>query len=313
MITRCALIREDGIQTNADGVKTTRRRFIVQADSNVSVETQLAFVRPDLLEFQPHPDDSSLRIVSREFRQQRHALIWWLDLDYSNQTPSEHPLQEPAEIDWSDIAVVQAITHDPNTGALLTATNGQLLELTEEFGLWQANVTRNVAQVPNWFGRYARAINADFVRLDGYPCPPGTLKIVGASISPVVRTRTPHYRKLRLRIVLNEDGWQRTLLNRGLEEISLVRSNSGVIRKELMPILTDQGTPLNEPAFLDEDGRRPRIDEDGRRVSLAQEMAALRSGKPITTRVKWPLDPADIVTVKRTTLKRLPFAALPLR
>ncbi len=73
--------------------------------------------------------------------------------------------------------------------------------------------------------------------------------------------------------------------------------------RERVRCKTPEGEDLSEPAFLDAYGRRPRVDRVGKDVT----------DPLIEGTVKQPLDRDDIIVLRFSTKKPVPFRVLPLR
>lgn len=315
---RFSLIREDEMTESSDGSKSMVRRYIAHLETNYNAELQIVYAQPFLAMWQPHPERPELRVANRRIKQHKHSLIFYIDVTYSNKTPPQSPLEEPAKIRWETTSTTVPITHDPNTRRPFRTTAGTLIEgITENVGLWQASVVKEVSGVPAWVERYGEGcINSDFIRIDGKPCAPKTLKWVSGSLGEYKETNGTRHRPLSMKFLYKPQTWTRSFLNRDTVEVVIrTRENDQGVEEAYLttePIIGENGQPITKPAWLDEYGRRPRVDSNGRLVSLVQELAAFNQGRPITTTVKHPLDPSDLRKVTGDTLLLLPFNRLPI-
>lgn len=292
-------------------------RYIVILDDDLAYADQISFARPDLLKWQPHRDNPLFRVRERQIKQLKHSNVFTVTVTYSTETPPQHPLDEPAKVKWSTVNITVPVTHDPNTGRPIVSPNGNLIEgITENVNLRQAVVTKNIGNLPDWFDSYQEGcLNSDAVTLDRRRYRPRTLKLDHVEIGEWVPGYDPEYRVLTMRITVKPSTWIRRFANADVVERELrydPEKPGAAMRTALVPILADNGQPITKPQFLDDDGRRHRVDWLGNPVTLQQEYEALRIGIPIETFVKSPLSPEDISDRPADTLLVLPFSRLPL-
>lgn len=308
---------ETGRQAGAFGERELRRMRFFKAHTSDLIGAEDALYRHDqaLKIGAVHPSNSDLFVSSflptqahdngynsRPNAGQPKRYLWSVAVEYSNLTADilYDPTEKPVEISGSTLRIVKAITKD-NRGNLIVNTAGSLIEdLNEEFHLWQFRFRKNVRNFPTWARQYPGAVNSDSVRFDNESYDPRTLKLDEMDYGPQQSYGAWKFRELNFSLIHNEETWDRLVLNRGVMELQLksVLDQSGAFStvKTLTPILDDDGQPVAEPQFLNEDGVRPMVStETGLRIP------------------KYPLDPEDIITLKFETRKKLPFRQLPLR
>jgi hypothetical protein len=313
-VKRLAYVREDNLRDDAaSDVKEYRRRYLAELTSPRNPGAQIVLHAPFLGRWQPHPDDPQAKLVSLEVTARKHTLIYDVLADYSTDIAiPENPLDEPADIDVTTQTIALPITRDA-LGEPIVNTAGSLVEgIEEDFDLPVFSVSKKIGRFPQWLLTYPQAVNSDVVRMKGLICEPRTLKIGRIRIgSEDIQDDTP-FMPLSMELVHNPFTWDRWFLNRGFEEVAVVttQDEEGELQEVLTRIrcLDEDQEPITEPAFLDEDGRRPRVTLDGRAVTLQQERE-----QQLVTKLKHPLDPEDIIVLRRQTRKALPFRVLPLR
>jgi len=275
--------------------------------------------RPDLARYQPHPNYTDCRATYFEADQRKHSQIYDVTVGYSNQlSESESPYDEPATVSVETVSETIPFTHDyegnPNTN-----TAGDLIEEAEDEDLMLVfRLTKKISpSYPAWLLDYGLAINSDPVTFKGRTLAPKTLKIAKLRIGDEELQDDTPFLPLSIEIVYNSQTWEKQFLNRGLREMRIIkRPKVGgdfeyVLAK--VPILDDQDKPISTPAFLDSDGRRPRVDSRGNIVTLADELDKIRANQDPSLRLKEPLDPEDIIVLKRSRRRPKPFnGVLPL-
>lgn len=334
-VTRFSPVGKAEYRESIDGLREWRQVYVAQIANNPQADGRpdlrtpenwkdlLQAARPDLKKGAPHPRDPQCFVERFDAIQRSNALIWDITVDWSNrQELPENPLAKPAAIVLNTQFEQLPVVLDKDNRPIVN-TAGQLIEgLEEPYPIINFRCSKNIASYPDWLFDYPLATNSDVVRIKGKVCAPRTLKIGALSIgddqSVTVGNKIIDYMQLNLELLQNAQTWDKVVLNRGTSEITLrsFTNSKGklVIVRELKPCKDPAtGDPVSEPVFLDPDGRRPRVDDAGKLVTLADEIKALKQGQTLQTFIKEPLDPSDIVILKKRIRPEFPFGALPLR
>lgn len=235
--------------------------------------------------------------------------------ELTEESQEQSPLARPAEIDLDSESEEVPIDRDAKGRAILTSAGGLVAGITEEESRWIFNFSKNVPDIPAWIIPYRNAVNLDAVRVGGITIEPGYLLLknprCGKPQRVTIRGREIVYRELTLSLVYHPKSWIKRYYDRDLCELGEVEKQvpdpNGSKDKDGKPTMltkkvidrvritskNDQGddVEVDEPQFLDGNGRRPRN----------------KDGTP-----KQPLAPEDIVTREIWTKTRLPFRGLPL-
>lgn len=297
--------------------------YIAVLDNPREPRIQMMLERPDLARFQPHPDEPSARVISFEFNQRKHSLIYDVVVRWaSNIKVPVNPYDEPAEVTVETVDTTVPFLFD-HEGRPNVNTAGDFLEGAEDVDpMLVFNITKKISPYyPTWLLSYGQSLNSDSVSFRGITFSPKQLKVASLRIgSEQEQDKTP-FLPLQLQIIGNPNGWEQEFLNRGTQEIVIIKkylkNGKHTFVSAKAPITDDTGKPVSSPQFLDEDGRRPRLDSSGKRISLEDELKLLNRLKPDEdvrhSDVKRPLEPSDIITLKRTRKKPRPFnGVLPL-
>lgn len=327
-IKRFARVREMVTETDErTGITTVREHFLAELTNSSSPRRQILIAKPDLAPFQPHPEEPTARLMFMSIEQRKHSLLFDVLPRWSSDiTVPENPLDEPAKITVETVSTTVPFTIDAD-GHPNTNTAGDLLEDAEDDEpMLVFRVSKKITpDYPSWLLDYGFVLNSDSVTFKGRTCPPKTLKLARIRIGDEqIQDDTP-FLPLELEIIYNRHTWEKQFLNRGLQEIQIVRrpkpGEPGAYEYFTIkgPILDDTGKPVTTPQFLDDDGRRPRVDELGRRLTIERELQLLNDATAQFfkyddfSRLKRPLDPDDIIILKRTRRKPRPFnGVLPL-
>lgn len=300
-----------------DRVEYTRR-YQARVDALPGAPRALYAHNPRLQRGQPHPDDPLARV--REFRPTQvpgvargGTYLFEIEVRWdSTIAPRTNPLQQPAEIEWSTTEIVRAVTRDRDGKPLVTTAGSLLTDLHEELSLWVVDVKKNVADAPAWILDYANAVNADPFRVDGLTLPPRTARLKTLRLGPQQRDEEQRvdWRELQFQLFYQRETWDKFVLNRGLYELHFRRTASGRVEQRQVRILNRDGEPIEEPAFLDEHGQRPRRrvrDEAGNFIPLSTDPTGF-----VTELKPLPLDAEDILVLRFETARKLPFRVLPV-
>lgn len=327
-VTRFAKVRQTKFRDSAEAREFTDV-YLVHLDDANDARQQILDFRPDFQIGSLNPEDPVVRVSGFSADQRKHSLIFDVTVDYSSQQqPLSDPLAEPAAVEVTTTDVTLPVTTD-HQGQPLLYTNGRpILGVEETFSFLVFSVEKKISpSYPEWLLKYPQALNSDLVRFKNLPLEPRTLKIARIRIGrQEIQDRIP-YVPLYLEIVHNPLTWDRFFLNRGLEEVIYKmeavpnQSTGGNTSTERAVLFTERCTDqfgefLTEPAFLDLDGRRPRVrtdeEHEGEPVTLEED---IRDGLTLAgkTRLKHPIEQSDIVVLRKTLRKPLPFNDLPLR
>lgn len=320
-VKRFSPVSEYEYRERSNGAMSIRRQYLAVLSDNKNPYSQLKRHRPDLQKWQPHEYERECLVTSFEAVPRKHSLIYDITVDWSNDVAEQEDPLDRAPIIEAATSFITLPVYKTYNGEPLVNTAGQLLEGTEEeYPLITFSIRKNVANFPTWLAdAYEMATNSDLCEIDGIRCPPRTLKIARLHIGPRQTENETDFRVLSLDLVRNKNTWDRFFLNRGTEEIVAVKANYTVrgqeyiARLERQPMKNRLGEYVSEPAFLDEEGRRPRVDaETGKLVTLADELKAIQEGRTIKTKIKEPLDPEDIIILRKEVREPLPFSVFGL-
>ncbi|HWL07332.1 MAG TPA: hypothetical protein VNQ76_02860 [Planctomicrobium sp.] len=323
-VKRFAYVRSAEFTEDENGVREYRDYYIAETTERVGSIAAIRRRRPDLQRWQPHPEDRDALVRRFALQQRKHSLLWDITVDYSTAAGEEedNPLDVAARIEMGETTQANPVARDTN-GRWLVNTAGKPLEgVTEDFSFVTLNVTKNIGPWPAWLLQYRQAVNSDAIRIKGLTCAPRTLKVGSLTIgAEQLFGDDLVYAELRMNLIYNEDTWDRWFLNRGLEEVAFTIKPNLKNKGRKTVEYFHQGCvdrmfqPVSEPVFLDEDGCQHRVDAEGKRVSLKQRVDAALRGESIemNIKVKHPLDPEDIIFLRKQLRKPMPFSVLPLR
>lgn len=329
MLTGCRYVRQEDLSEDSSGLREYIRHWRITTDSRVAVRQQILDARPDFRRWQPHPDDPECRLQRMQIRQERHALIYWAELLYSNQTGlADNPLARPTQWELRSAVFPYAATHDADNRPYVNTAGSPLEGVTRYYPGVVAIGTKNVPAVPPGLANYAHAVNSDSIIIKGQPMGPRTARLDDWSLGVENIENEVKYLPLSLVIAFNPLTWDEVRLNRGLEELAVIatpiESGGGGTTytnpRYIKQAMTEGGDYLREPAFLDADGRRHRVklDSAGNPVgpSVLQDVFnAYQSGGGLKYQeaVKVPLQTQDIITLQFKDFVALPFGQLPLQ
>lgn len=272
--------------------------------------------RSDLQMFQPHPEDPAAFVVA--FRPEMIGPLHFdITVEYSTDIEtSEDPLAQPAEITFDDVEVILPRIVD-RKGKPMLNTAGSPIIVEEDFDFTVCNVRKNIAAVPSWWGDYAGAVNNDTFRVGTFTFPPRTAKIKHRHIGPQIIENDIAYHECSFSLYHNPDTWDARPLNVGMLEVRVRSNPNGASTRtpldnyirDLVPVLNNNHEPISEPVFLNKYGQRPRVRRNG--TLITGEFVEDEIFEP--WRIKNPLDPKDIITLRFETRNLQPFKRLPLR
>lgn len=311
MITRFGLVSRSG-DWNDQFVREYTRVYQIECDSVLDAEPEI-YAHPDCpVLWQPASFDqlavcTGLTPVFRKNSRWTWDMTAKFSTQYDPAPESDNPLTKPAEV----VAVSDVVTEDSYVdldGRLSVNAAGSLL-LTKVRKLRTVfKIKKNVAAVNAWLGKVASVVNSAPVRLKGLIYPRGTLLLDGVELgADDVRNRIA-FMPVTMNIRHRDEGWETTLLNVGLEELTdhpfltdpKTQKPVKVRKRCLDGPNGDTGDPVTEPVFLDTDGVRPRVtltDSNGVEFSV----------------LKQPLELSDIVTIQRRFVTYFDFNKLPIR
>ncbi|QDT30939.1 hypothetical protein Mal48_01680 [Thalassoglobus polymorphus] len=241
-----------------------------------------------------------------------------VNVSYSSSVdePVKDILSVPASITTSTATVRRIVTTDHEGRPLLNKA-GQLIEgVEDEFDLLVFDITKNIPDhLPSWVGTHRKAINADSVSIDGFPCLPKTLQVGSFQVGGRQYHGKQSYRAASIKLVHNEQTWVRTLLNAGTMELRWQEVPGHVYppkyKAVLRPIVDDAGENISSPQLLSKDGAAYRVDPLTGKVVPFNKQKGLFSD---LLKIKTPLEPKEIVTLEYTLKKPRPFnGVLPIR
>lgn len=303
-----------------------RRKFVCVFNRtlNESVEDTQALQllyneRGDWRMYAPHPTINTPRklwVTERDFQIRANTPIVDATIDYSSDLPEQKdPTRRPATLRYGSNVVDMPYVLDAFKKLITTTAGEPIYGLTRPVRHRVLILRRAFSQLPQWVDEYEDAINSDRLQIDGMNYDRYTLKVneiqIGDQEEEWISDDTKvTFRWVEAHIEHNKNTWRREYPNAGFYELApsrgvdsdgnLLDDVSGRLTR-LVRIRDDNQHPTDKPSFLNEFGRRPRIGE-------IIENGVLRKS---SSKLKWPLDPEDILYVKRFTNPILPFRALP--
>lgn len=325
-VKRFAFVRSTRFNENESGVREWSEQYFAETTESLGAITAIRRHRPDLQRWQPHREDPEAVVRSFHVETRKHSLLHDITVEYSTavEEEEENPLTKPAAIELGGSQQSMPIIREAD-GKFLTNTAGKLMEgETDEGSFISFSVTKNIGNWPAWLLTYRNAVNSDTVRIKGLICPPRTLKIAGLTIGAEQQfDDDTFFSELRMELIHNEETWDRFYLNRGFEEVVLTgKVHEGREVKQFVIRRCMNGSDyVSEPCFLDNDGRRPRIDPKTQQlVTLEDEIRVFNDGgiKALGAfqrrlQIKEPLDREDIIILRKQIKQPKPFSVLPIR
>jgi len=253
-----------------------------------------------------HPNDGLAYVESRNLDRSIDTgkVVSLLTVNYTTdreaEQETEDPTLRPARITWSTQNERVPILFDKDDNPIVNDAGDLLIGVEEDRALWQITVAKNVVSVPSWVTSYQNAVNSDAVTIGGAVLDAGTLKMDAINISDQQTENGVAFYEISFQMLFRQDGWDQKLLNVGLREIvetTIYVTAEPTTIAELRPILTSAGEPVDEPVFLDSNGKAIRdetVDPDG-------------NVKPLKTN----LSSGEIVTKTYSTKDTKAFSVLP--
>lgn len=206
-----------------DGDKARRytRVWRVRTDSNFEPPANI-YGACGIQRGDPYPGDPGAWCQRASKRNESFSpKIWQVTFGYSSEKELQpNPLNDPAEITWSDEQFQRPLVKDRN-GKKVVNKAGDWFDppyMIDDSRL-VATVVKNVAAVPAFILTYRNVINSDPFNLDGIPVAAGCAKIKAIQVSKWQERNNIRYRTLTMPISLNADGWKVELLNLGLYQL----------------------------------------------------------------------------------------------
>lgn len=260
---------------------------------------------PQFTPGESHPSRSYAKVTGFDVEQPDEHDIGKVIVSYvvgEQNTNTVRPLSEPPKISLKSATIQIPVLFDRNGDPIVNTAGDLVTGLKRPLSVWVINISMNVASVPRWIGSYGDAVNNSSVRLRGIDFPKRTLKLVDINIptEEFHQDSGEEYIPMEIEIHYREDTWVEKYPNKGLyeliEESDGAFGDSETITEKKIRITNKDGTPVSQPQFLNEDGRRPfTVDDDGNEV------------------IKERLDPEDIVTNEYDLLNEKSFSAFTRR
>lgn len=241
-------VREISASLEDKSKKTIKaqRRFLVKSDTPLR-EFQIEQIVGAIGSV--HPDYPGLFCVAYQAKQTRKdRTLWDVTLNYENRDLSdyqENPLQRPAQVSWTTVSYEEDFVRDINGKAVVNSAGDYFNPpIKVQRSRWQAQYTRNVANVPGWLVQYSDAINSDNFTLGPISVAPRCAKIDRIEISPLQVENGVQFYTLRIGLTVQPESWQPKIADRGLYvKVDGKRQRARV-----------NGEPATEPVFLDGKG-----------------------------------------------------------
>ncbi|NJM54562.1 MAG: hypothetical protein HC841_00320 [Verrucomicrobiae bacterium] len=269
--------------------------------------------------FTPHPDDPRAVAMAPDIRQESRY-VYRATMAYTSEVPQserfENPLARPAvllpEIRTEKRTLV--FTWDGNP---VINTAGDLIEgVTIDWEIMSYVAKKNVASIPTWAEGLMNRINAESFALRGITRAPKTIRYRNPNWGEELfgPNGVPYY-EFSCLLEIDELTWDAREWNRGWRERipvdirdTTVRGIAGALSLPLGPAaaadfsfsdppqiafrlveITTNGERPSEPAFLDKEGKRPRLSD---------------------FTVKWPLELKDLVELQFERYEPVSFTPL---
>jgi hypothetical protein len=240
--------------------------------------------RPDLSPGQPHP--VVLGAYVEDFGPERNgtAAAWEVAVRYvrGRETTQQDvpPTQRPAVIEVQPESIEVPTFRWQNGDPIINKAGDLIAGVTRTENHWVFAVQKNVVSVPAWALTYADAVNSDPVSIKGLTVAPHYLLLkdlrIGNETTETVNALPYTFFPVSFSLVYNPRKWITKVYNRGLYEIN---DDGDKVR-----ITDDEGEPVDEPQFLDDNGKR----------------------------LPYPVNPSSIVVIEDWLHELKPFSALPL-
>lgn len=304
MAVTSVLLQKETAGDDRDKVVSYTREFKVTHLATDSSKTILASgLVPQV--FDAHPDDPFSYVLSRSLSRSigDGRLVSNLTVQYTSEIEREEepedPLARPARISWSTQNERVPVVFDKDDEPIVNDAGDLLLGVEEDRALWQINVSKNVAAVPTWVTSAQNAVNSTVVVIGGLSIDAGLLKLDSISISELQTENNVQFYEIQFKMLLKQGGWSQKLLNVGLrEKVTVTDWETGGTATELRPILTASGEQVDEPVFLDSEGKAIR-DNSLNPDTLLQPL-------------KTDLTANEIITKTYNTKPEIDFNILPL-
>lgn len=243
------------------------RTFIVRTDAftdDEDVARQAAGI-PRLTE--PHPSDPLIYCQHIAVAPLGNdPLVWNVRADYvlnvpylgTPDDPIVSPLDRPAEMTYSFARSTEEVTEtvdDPPQ--LIVTTAGELYDppLQRETSRLVLTITKNFADFPlGMVLDYQDAINSD----SWQGADPGTVKFAidrAEKVYEAIQDQDFIYYRISMNFEFRPEGWQPTIVHAGYRYYETVGEET-----KLMTATDDNGVPLNQPVFLDQNGFKTDFD-----------------------------------------------------
>lgn len=279
--------------------------------------------RPDLLRYNPHPQNGQLRTnvwVTRWEAMPREDDHYLFDIrvDYSNvDDEGQQNQQASANFEVRTPTVKTSykevlLSRSPNSGKAFVNTAGDLIaSVREEVAFWTFDYQFNAPFRPKWTKAYAGAINSDDIKLDGETFTKFQVAMGEIEIVPQMDGNGNVYRSIRAQLITHPEpeGWIREFPNVGFYEIYSKRVGvngqpvSGSVFETVKArrrINDEEGNPVEKPWWLNSEGGAVRREGDPAKPNAVPPL-------------KVPMEESDFIWLRLDTRKQLPFRALKLR
>lgn len=250
------------VRTGRDGVSQIRVKVRARCSSLDDSLTSLRIGMPMYQRWQPHPTEQGFYVDDFQGDQQTNGFYWDCVVTYTDGAIKD-PLQEPATIGEVKTFKLDAATIVDWQNKPILNTAGEPPEpfnKPEQIVVYP--IIKNIPGLQDWLLEFESCINADAVRVGSFVCPPKTVLINSIVISEENTQGDKPYRRCVVELWRRKSQWLEIFPSRGFNQLvqrTRITQNRhgtmvGSIVKELQPI-TQNGQPLDKPAFLDKDGK----------------------------------------------------------
>lgn len=242
--------------------------WTASANPLIDLPVDNALVRPNAA----HPTIPNSYVIDFQPQRLGTSKMCQATVSYRSSTTAVDvsPLSRPAEITLES-ETVEVPTFRRLDGSLILNTAGDLVHgLTRKVNRRIFNYSKNVAAFPSWLLSYSdNAVNSDSVTIEGIAYAAGYLMLQKVRATPYTSEQvngvTVAYRVMTFALVYDPRGWDEKVYNRGLRAYgeppasssSSTTSGSSSRPRWIMDEDEDGNrTPVDEPQFLDADGKR---------------------------------------------------------
>lgn len=248
-----SIATSDGIQRSA----SVKEGYQVVCDPDDRIEDILD--APDLPRLGDLYGSTQAIYCKAKTPQRIGPVLWMVQVDWAGEFgpngADTHPVNQPPQINWSDVETEEAVDEDFDGNPIVTANNEPISGVTVPLADQILTVRRNFYSINTYAIRqYRRAVNSD--NFEGWP--PGTVRFVGYNADRQFFRDTEEYwavtAKFQFREPYNttpDKTWHARVRHEGF----YVRSATGASGK-IVRATDETKEPTTKPVLLKADGTR---------------------------------------------------------